>query len=379
MMTSRERLLCVLNSGIPDQVPISPFVQEDFLSYFFKKEHTSRLTDGVACARSLGFDFMAREKDYGVPHFMRKSYPNWELSCDSYMDGGFYYQVTSIKTPIRILRKVAATPYQKNLIAGASFSVVEYPIKNDADFEAFSKYVPPMDLDDRQRILQGSVISKKVIGNDGISCPWSAGGVYNLVSEFFDVKDMMMDSLCEPDYYDAYMSLFAKLIAQSNEVFAESCFAAVGIGGNNAKGAKLGSRLFDKHILKYEKAALEPLQKAGKPTVYHNCGCAKQLYDSYRKLGITCWETVAGPPRGDNDLLEAKYFFGDQMVLVGTFDQVEYLKSAAPQEIFCKAAEQMRVGKSGGHYIFAASDFLEGGTPIENVRAMIAGARSEAK
>lgn len=30
-MTSRERLLCVLNGGIPDKVPVSPFIQEEYL------------------------------------------------------------------------------------------------------------------------------------------------------------------------------------------------------------------------------------------------------------------------------------------------------------------------------------------------------------
>ena len=378
-MTPRERLLCVLSGGIPDQVPISPFVQEDFLSYFFRKETTSRLTDGVACARALGFDFMSREKDYGVPHFMRKSYQNWELSSDSYIDRGFYYQVTSIQTPRKTLRKVAAAPYQKNLINGASLSVTEYLIKDESDFEAFAAYVPPMYCEDRQRILQGAQRSRQVIGDSGISCPWCTGGVYNLTSEFIDIKEMMMDALCEPEYYDAYLSLFASLIRQSNEVFAESCFDAVGLGGNIANGAMLGSKLFDEHILKYETAALEPLQTAGKPTVYHNCGCARLLYDSYCKLGVTCWETIAEPTRGDNDLAQAKQILGKELILIGTFDQVDFLKSATAQEIYEKAAEQVRIGKPGGRYIFAASDFLEGGTPLENVKAMLDGARSAAR
>ena len=45
-MTSRERLLCVLNGGIPDKVPVSPFIQEEYLSYYFI--NTDRLFDAVA-------------------------------------------------------------------------------------------------------------------------------------------------------------------------------------------------------------------------------------------------------------------------------------------------------------------------------------------
>ena len=42
-MTSRERLLTVLNGGIPDRVPVSPFVQETYLAYFFQMIGPDRL------------------------------------------------------------------------------------------------------------------------------------------------------------------------------------------------------------------------------------------------------------------------------------------------------------------------------------------------
>ena len=46
-MTSRERILCVLEGGIPDKVPVSPFIQEEYLSYYFNKKNTDRLHDAV--------------------------------------------------------------------------------------------------------------------------------------------------------------------------------------------------------------------------------------------------------------------------------------------------------------------------------------------
>ena len=189
---------------------------------------------------------------------------------------------------------------------------------------------------------------------------------------------MMVDSLVNEEYYDAYMNRFAEVIRQSNEIFASSEFDAIGVAGNIANGAMVGEAFFAEHILPYEMHALKPLIERKKPTVYHNCGVAKNLYPCYRTMGVTCWETISQPPQGDNDLQEAKMYFGSDIVLCGTLDQVNFLKNATPDEIYDLAARTVLIGKPDAHYIFAASDFLEKGTPIENIRAMIEGAKSTA-
>ena len=79
-MTSRERLLCVLQGGTPDKTPISPFVQEEYLSYYFDKKDTSRLYDAVALAKELDFDLITRQYVNPTPYFVQRSFPNWEVT-----------------------------------------------------------------------------------------------------------------------------------------------------------------------------------------------------------------------------------------------------------------------------------------------------------
>ena len=168
MMTSRERLLCVLSGGTPDRVPVSPFVQEDFLSYFFNKSGTDRLMDGIACARALDFDLMARESRYSQPHFMRKNYPDWALDRKSFIEKGNYYTVTTITTPAKVLKQVEVAPYDEKSIAGIHPSTMEYMIKDESDFEVFDKYMPAMDRDDEELLLEGGRIAGKSLGETGI-------------------------------------------------------------------------------------------------------------------------------------------------------------------------------------------------------------------
>lgn len=78
-MTSRERLLCVLGGELPDRVPVSPFVQEEYLSWYFGKKDTDRLFDAVALAQALDFDLITRQNLTPAPYFLLESAPNWEV------------------------------------------------------------------------------------------------------------------------------------------------------------------------------------------------------------------------------------------------------------------------------------------------------------
>ena len=103
------------------------------------------------------------------------------------------------------------------------------------------------------------------------------------------------------------------------------------------------------------------------------------MYPAYKKLGMEVWETISESPQGDNKLADAKKYFGNDLILFGNFDQVHFLKEASSEEVEKKAYEVMMTGKEGGHYIFACSDYLETGTPLENVKALLRGARAASK
>ena len=87
------------------------------------------------------------------------------------------------------------------------------------------------------------------------------------------------------------------------------------------------------------------------------------------------WETVSEASAGDNNLAEAKAFFGDSLCLLGNLDQIHFLKTASANEIAEKTRQIVAEGKPGGYYFFSTSDFLEKDTPLANVRVMIDSAK----
>ena len=378
-MNSRERLLCVLEGGTPDMVPVSPFIQEEYLSYYFNKKNTDRLFDAVALRKELDFDLVTRQYVNEIPYFLQRSFINWEVENKVEVVNGNYIRTIKVKTPVKELRQVEGAPYNEKILSGIHFSTMEYLIKDQDDFEVFKKYCPRREKQDVDHILESGEIAKKEIGDLGISCPWAMGGVYNLASTYINVQDMMVDALSEEDYYEDYMNFFADLVVSDHEIFAESQFDCVGMQENIANGGMMGPDYFEEYVLPYEKKAIDVLRQGEKPIIYHNCGKARVLYPAYKKLGITVWETISEEPQGDNVLAEAKEYFKNDLILFGNFDQVHFLKEASPKEVEKRAYDLMMTGKKGGHYIFACSDYLEIGTPLENVKALLRGARAASR
>ena len=70
-MTAKERILCVLAGGIPDRVPVTLFVQQEYLSYYYKRNDTDRVKDAALLAGELGFDLMTRQTDHIQPHYFQ--------------------------------------------------------------------------------------------------------------------------------------------------------------------------------------------------------------------------------------------------------------------------------------------------------------------
>ncbi|KLU60685.1 uroporphyrinogen decarboxylase [Peptococcaceae bacterium CEB3] len=374
-MDGRERLILTLKGETPDRVPVSLFVQEEFLSYMYPGKAVDRVTDAVACAEHFDFDLMARSRKFEYPHFMRKSFPNWELSLHTVREAGNFYKTFEIQTPLKKLKQVEAGPDLGDQTGGVHLTTIEYLIKDESDLEAFIKYAPALDQGTVAEMVEYCAWAKQQIGSLGLSVPWTWGGIFNQASTYRDVAELMMDPYINPGFYVRYMDKLTELSMEYSRALARANGDAVGIQGNIANSAIIGEKFFDQFILPYEKRLVEAIHQEGSYTVYHNCGRAEVLQTSYVDMGLTAWETIAAYPQGDNDLQRAKENVGKKLTLIGNLDQIHFLKTASEAELVKKVEEMLGIGKPGGRYIFACSDFLEVGTPFDNVITIVQAAK----
>lgn len=375
-MTPRERLLCTLQGGIPDRVPVAPFVQEEYLSFCYPdKPVVDRVTDAKGLADELDFDLMAKPRAFEHPHFFQKCYPNWEVRRSERRTPGYIHQILEIVTPRGTLTQEEVGPETGAASAGIHKALSKHMLDSREAVEIFLEFLPPLDADFVEEMRTTASRWRGIMGDRGVLAPWGWSGVFNFACDLLGIEPLVMAPYDDGGLYVRFMGQLSDSMAEFTRAIAMTEVECVGVQGNMANAAVMSNKFFREFVQPYEQKTLNAIHGEGKFSVYHNCGVARKFYPNYREMGMTVWETISAPPQGDNDLADAKAKLGDRICLLGNLDQVVFLKTAKPEEVAARTREIVKSGMPHGRYIFSTSDFLERGTPRENVIAMIEAAK----
>ncbi len=377
-MTARERILTVLRGGIPDRVPVVPFIQEEYLAWVYPgRQLLDRVDTVLELARELKFDVITKHNRFMTPAFLMRDHLNWRVRRDTRLENGFWVTRVEIATPDRTLTQETAKPDAGAATQGLMSAARKHLLETPDDIDAFLRWLPELDAEAAREMRDTAAGWRKRVGDSGINAPWGWAGVFNFASDLWGIENLMMAPYTDESLYQALMAKLTTCMAAYNQPLIEGGADAVGLQGHIANARSVSPDYFMSFVYPYEKRLIDAIHAEGAFTVYHNCGCARAFYPCYRELAMAVWETVSEPPQGDNDLAEAKRVMGDSVCLLGNLDQLRFLKVATPDEVAAKAREIVRIGKPGGRYLFAASDFLEKDTPPENVKAMLRAAEEE--
>ena len=244
-------------------------------------------------------------------------------------------------------------------------AVVESFIKDEEDFAQFRRYQPPLP---RLSFVELEK-ARKLVGDKGIVAPWTSG-LFNYAADLRGLDRLLEDMLVQPDFYAGLMEF---CLAQLTDFHAQLTDAGVDVlsyPGNMANGSMVGPELFRRHVFPWEQRLVDFIQARGVPVLYHNCGDARAMIEVYNELGIRAFETLTEPPYGDMDLRDALARFDRRITLVGNIDQITFLRTARPEEVRRRAREILEMTRARGRFILGTSDFLEEGTPRENLLAL---------
>ncbi len=377
-MTSRERILTVLKGSIPDRVPVVPFIQEEYLSWHYPdRKDLDRVDTVLELAHELAFDVITKHNCFMTPAFMVRDHLNWRVRRETAREGELWITRVEITTPDRTLTQESAVPDAGAATKGLMSAVRKHLLETPDDIDALIRWLPAQDAEGARTLRETAAAWRAKVGHLGINAPWGWAGVFNCASELWGIENLMVAPYTDEALYKALMEKLTQHMIAWNKPLIEGGADAIGLQGHIANARSVSPDYFMEFVFPYEKRLIDAIHAEGAFTVYHNCGFARAFYTCYRELGMTVWETVAEEPQGDNTLAEAKAVMGDRVCLLGNLDQLRFLKTASPSEVDAKAREIVRIGKPGGRYLFAASDFLEKHTPLENVKAMLRAATEE--
>jgi uroporphyrinogen-III decarboxylase len=122
--------------------------------------------------------------------------------------------------------------------------------------------------------------------------------------------------------------------------------------------------------MEYENQLAREIHAAGAFVVYHNCGDAQKIMYLYNDLDIDVWGYMTDPPFGDVILDGVLRIIRRSMTLRGNTDQVEFLRSATPDQVRQRVREVVERVKVRGNWILSTTDFPFAGQPYENMHAL---------
>jgi uroporphyrinogen-III decarboxylase len=382
-LTSRQRFLKVLNKEMPDRVPVTLFVQDQghFINQIYPEidpqDSLAIQLKVIEFQRQMGVDVFVRLL-FGVyePVYWRfggvnvdRDTENWEVHNEETHQNENFLRRSTIRTPDGELTQEFAI-YE---IRPGTFlyACTKKPIQTPADLKIAAKYEPGMAETFPQQVNQRVKVIREALGEDGIIGVWSPNGPFNTASRLIDESDLYALFLTEPEFYHDLMEFSIARVLETTRAIDAAGIDAHIIGGNVA-GGFLGKRNYDRHILPYEKRFIDIVQENGTPAVYHNCGQIMNLIESYKELGVRWVEPFSPPPKlGDADLRKVKEVVGDAYVITGGVDQVLCIQQGSVDDVKRATEETMKIGKPGGNFIIQNADFLEYGTPLENVEAFV--------
>ncbi|HBO43455.1 MAG TPA: hypothetical protein DD670_05900 [Planctomycetaceae bacterium] len=382
-MTGRERFLKVLGGEMPDRVPVTLFIQDQghFLTQVYPDqdplEYEQLQLKVVEIQRQLGVDVFVRMlfglNDPLAIHCgglnVSTQTENWEVATTEIRSGNTLVQRSVIKTPDGTLEQ----DFSINELRPSTFmyGCTRKPIRCPGDLEMAVRYEPPFLTEEKaQRIAAQVRRVKEAVGDDGIVGSWSPHGPFNNASLLVDEETIYSLFLTDFDFYERLMTFAADRVLEYVRAMDAAGVDVHCIGGNVA-GGFVGRRSYDTYILPFERRYIDVVQENGTPAVYHNCGKIMNLVESYKQLGTRVVEPFSPPPLGDADLARAKQWVDGAYVMIGGVDQVNVLQKGTTDEVCRKTEETINTGKPGGKFILQSADFLEYGTPIENLEAYV--------
>ncbi|MBN2023737.1 MAG: hypothetical protein JW809_13200 [Pirellulales bacterium] len=382
-MTGRERFLGTLQGQTPDRVPVTLFIQDQghFLTQVYPDldphAHESLQLAVVEFQRSLGVDVFVRLL-FGVNDPLgihcgglnvSDQTENWEVRTKKSHQGNTTVYRSTIRTPGGTLEQ----DFSINEARPKTFmyGCTRKPIQTPADLDLAITYEPPLASPERAaRIRERVQRIKQAVGEDGIVGTWSPHGPFNNASLLVTEETIYSLFLTDYDFYVKLMN-FAMTRVLDYAMAMDAAGVDVHCVGGNVPGGFVGKACYDKYILPFERQYIEAIQRNGTPAMYHNCGQIMNLVESYKALGARVVEPFSPPPLGDADLARAKEIVAGAYVMVGGVDQVNVLQKGTIDEVKRKTEETITAGKPGGKFILQSADFLEYGTPIENLEAYV--------
>lgn len=355
-MKSKERLL---NAIIGEKIDRLPVTTHHLMPYFLNKYADGM--EGLEFHKKMGFDPIVwsvplkaklEEGQYIDEEYGILCSENWKLSVASV--SGYDYETKCFRfmTPEGNLQtKISYNDY--------TFWTTEYLLKSKEDMELFARYAPYYYCDTEKVKEFAATHGDEALIRGHIPgfLPMGQPGCWQDVACLYGIEKLILEVYDDPDW----VHYACKEMQKRKITFIESLegvpYDILELGGGDASTTVISPAIFREFVSTYDKPLIELAHKKGQRIVYHTCGGMMPILEDLVDLGADALETFTPPDMGgDVDLKKAKEILGDQVCMIGGFDQGHYLYGCTEEQTREAVRKCFRDAGEGGRYILSPSD-----------------------
>jgi len=375
-MTSRERLLTVLNGKIPDHVPVMPDLSnmvpvkmtgKPFWDVYLYQD-PPLWKAYLGCVKYFEFDSLWDAYYVSIPLGPENSNatnPDIKTAIVFKSEDRIVTQNFESVNGKRRWREVVDVYYRDN---PPNHGVAPYAIRLPKEPDRFELVENIRQWPVGEELLK---LLKSELGDHGILGISCGSSVIIGVQEIYDYFDNPQKYYDRRDWLlDYYEKVFMKAVSFS----CKPDFISTGGSGTLINQTP---QMFRELGLPIVKKMTALAKEHGLPSHIHSCGPETELIKiCAEETDLTVIDPLEIPPMGDCDLKELKKLYGRKLVLKGNLHTTKVMLHGSVQDVVEASKKAIDDGAGGGRFILATGDQCGRDTPYENIFAMIETAKT---
>jgi hypothetical protein len=363
-MTSKERLLTAIQGGCPDRLPVTTHhVMPSFLDTHIEGATDQEFFDrfgldpirwiiAYAADESSGEYHDPGHTELGFLEARRVCSDNWRFQVEKLENNQYDTSRFNIITPKKTLSMVLQSDAHTTWVA-------EHLIKEKSDIDVIAKYMthPRCDVaavnDAAEEYGKRGLVRGHIACFDGFGQP----GCWQDFSCLYGSTDLIMASMEDPQWVHAFL----EVLRERKKVYVNSLKGApydlIELGGGDASTTVISPDIFNEFVAPYDSELIASAHEAGQKIVYHTCGGMMPILEDIAAMKPDAMETFTPSGMGgDASLSEAKKRIGNQVCMIGGFDQFHFFTGCSEERTRREVRRCFEEAGSSGSYILSPSD-----------------------
>jgi MtaA/CmuA family methyltransferase len=328
-MTGRERILALLEGGVPDRTPFMPITMM-FAADFIGAKYRAYASDFRVLAEAQ----VRVAEAFDIDH----------VSC--------------ISDPAREPADLGARIEWYDEHPPANNELVA--LLREKRTLATLKAPDPLGGGRMHDRVQAAALLKQRVGNEKLVEGWVEGPVAE-AADLRGINTLMVDFIDDPGFVRDLFEFVVDMELRFARAQVEAGADLIGVG--DAAASLVGPAIYEEYVWPYERKLVDGLHAMGTRVRLHICGKTRRIFPGMGRLGCDIVDLDWMAPVG-----EAREKMGPQQVLLGNIDPVKVLRKGTPEGIAAAISDCHR--QAGARYIIGAGCEVVRDTPPENLRAM---------